>query len=45
MGMGVVERSTAAVDKTDVAVECGGVVCSTSVVFRTVVVGVIDVGV
>jgi hypothetical protein len=44
MGVGDVERSTVAVDKTDVAVECG-VVCPTFVVFRKVVVGGIDDGV
>jgi hypothetical protein len=45
--MGVIddERSTVAVDKTDVAAECG-IVCSTSVLSKTVVVvGNIDVGV
>jgi len=42
MGVGDVERSTVAVDKNEVAVDCG-VVCSSSVVFRSVVVGGIDV--
>jgi hypothetical protein len=43
MGVGDVERSTVAVDKTDVTVDCG-VVFSAFVVFRTVVVGGIDDG-